>query len=321
MSSDQFINPAQDHGLYQQAASLAGFGAWECDIASQSLTWTDEVYDIFGLPRGVPIERTAAVQMYHPECRRQMEWLREQAVSNGTGFSMDARIFNARGQLRWMRLSAKAVRVGGQAVTLFGSKQDITEDRLLLDRLREKATHDTLTGLPNREIFEAQCEAVARGQREDAAALVLVDIDNLRQINERQGREAGDEALRQLAGRLQRGFRDALLIARCGGDEIGLLLPAILSGADWSAALARRMPALSRPLPWNGAGIALNLSIGVAPINRQKPQSARRLFAEADAALYRAKAAGGGTVCHHSPLAGEVLIAPPAEEALAVQSR
>ncbi|MBE9606736.1 diguanylate cyclase [Acetobacteraceae bacterium H6797] len=298
---------ASSFGLHQQAAALAGFGAWECDLATQSLNWTGEVYDIFGLPRGVPLDRSAIVDMYHPDSRRQMEWLRRQAIATGTGFTMDARIYNSRGELRWMRLSAKAIHAGGQPVTLFGAKQDITQDKLLLERLREKAERDALTGLPNRDIFEATLNASVRGQREDIGALAVLDLDGFKRINDSFGHLAGDECLRVLSERLTRIFPEAKLIARLGGDEFTMLLPDPPPVGIWAEIIGRRLVVLNQSVPWEDTGIPLAVSVGLTSLRRPRLPLPAALFAEADSALYRAKACGRGTVCLYDPLLGQVI--------------
>lgn len=285
--------------LYPQAGAIAGFGAWECDLSNDTLSWTDGIYDLFGLPRGADIIRADTVEMYQTESRRQMEWLRREAIRTGGGFTLDARIFTDRGEGRWMRLTAQAVHKNGHPTRLFGAKQDITRDRLLLDRLRECAERDLLTGLANRTVFDTQCRQVALGLRQDVVAMAVLDLDHFKLINDRSGHAAGDECLRQLADRLRLAFKDAALVSRIGGDEFVLLLRAPPFGLDWSRTMARLMPTLSRPVPWEGQGITLGISIGLTMVNRATPQSATCLFAEADSALYEAKAAGRGTFRIH----------------------
>src|SRR3982750_1297228 len=83
--------------MYDRSSALARIGVWECDLATEALTWTDGVYDLFELPRGSPLERARIVEYYEDGSRREMERLRAQAISEGRSFSLDIRIRTARG--------------------------------------------------------------------------------------------------------------------------------------------------------------------------------------------------------------------------------
>ena len=105
-----------------------GVGLWECDLRDDSLVWSDEVYDIFALPRGSAVSRAAAVALYRPESRAAMERLRAYAVKHCRGFTLDAELQPVGRRRRWMRLMAAPVCVDGRAVRLHGVKQDVTRD-------------------------------------------------------------------------------------------------------------------------------------------------------------------------------------------------
>jgi PAS domain-containing protein len=97
-------------------------GCWECDLATSSLTWSGGVYDIFGLPRGTPVTREEAVALYNDQSRAVMERLRDYAIRNKRGFTMDAEVRAAGGRRRWMRLIAVPVCSGDRPVLLRGVK-------------------------------------------------------------------------------------------------------------------------------------------------------------------------------------------------------
>ena len=306
--ADEPNSAAHIRKLYDQAAVLARIGAWECDLASQRLTWTDGVYDLFGFRRGSELRRSATVELYHDESRRQMERLRAALIAQGRSFTMDARICTAAGEARWMRLSAGVAHEHGRPVRIFGAKQDITHEKELWDRLRQFAEQDALTGLSNRRVFEARCAELSRhcGHDGAVAALALVDLDDFKQINDRFGHSAGDECLRQVASRLARVFPDATVIARMGGDEFAVLLRA--PGGGVAASLERARRVLGRPVQWHAGPIPLGVSIGATVIDRPQRFSPSQMFAEADSALYVAKAAGRNAV----RLFGEAFAAGPA---------
>ena len=123
------------------------------------------------------------------------------------------------------------------------------------------------------------------------SALALIDLDRFKAINDAHGHAAGDECLRQAAERLQRTLAGAALVARIGGDEFAVLFPAPLAPQAIRRALRQTTDALRRPVFWTGRRVDFGASIGATMIGRPHRRPLARLFAEADTALYAAKAA------------------------------
>lgn len=267
-----------------------GIGAWEYDLRHHRLTWTAGLYELFGLTPGLPLDRNVIAQMYDAESRERMEALRAHVIRHGGAFTMEARIWTARGVQRWIRLTAGVAIENGMAVRLFGTKQDISHERAALERLRERAEYDSLTGLPNRGAFEARWREVAQGHAPEVTALGLIDLDHFKKINDNWGHEAGDECLRVTADRLKQSFSGLGFLARYGGDEFALLWRGRIDRTflDWR--FGRAKSALSQPIPWEGRFISVSVSIGLAL--RPANDASGDLFRRADQALYRAKAAG-----------------------------
>ncbi len=114
----------QDGPAFDEAiVARHGIGRWECDLADNSLTWSNEVYDLFGLPRGADLSRAATVAQYCEGSRVAMERLRAYAIKHVRGFTLDAEIRGIDGAHRWMRLVAAPVCVDNQVVRLRGTKQ------------------------------------------------------------------------------------------------------------------------------------------------------------------------------------------------------
>jgi len=126
--------------MYDRVSALARIGVWECDLASDELAWTDTVYDLFELPRGSPVRRSDMVLLYEANSRREMERLRAEAIANGTGFSVEVRIRTARGNERWIRLTADVEQEDGRSVRIFGTKQDISEEKAAQDKVQSLQT-------------------------------------------------------------------------------------------------------------------------------------------------------------------------------------
>jgi diguanylate cyclase (GGDEF)-like protein len=279
--------------LYRRATTLARIGVWECDLATSAHAWSDGVYDLFGIPRGSPLDRNTILDLYEPDSRCELEWLRSRAIRECGGFTLDARVRTTDGSPRWMRVIAAVESVGGIARRLYGTKQDVTEENRLADQLRLLAESDALTMLANRASFERWLRG--DGCIGTVGAVVLVDIDRFKAINDINGHGAGDACLRHVADCLREAFDDARLVARIGGDEFAVLLPedATLRRIGWR--VAEFLDSLdARPLAWNGKAIGISASAGIA-LASLAHDGRDALFALADAALYAAKAAGRNT--------------------------
>ena len=284
--------------LYDQALGAARIGAWECELETERLSWTQGVYEIFGYPASNPLRRADIVDLYIDESRRHMELARAEVIRSGAPVTLDTEIRTWRGEKRWMRLSINAVREGGRPVRIFGSKQDVTSDRLAIESLRQQAETDPLTGLANRSVFQARYREVVNDSLNHgfASALVLIDLDGFKQLNDRFGHLAGDACLCEVAQRLRRAFHNAGLVGRLGGDEFAIILRAPTDPARIARVLQKTVMMLSRPLFWNGLRLQVGASIGAALIGRPHRRPIAELFAEADIALYDAKAAGRNRV-------------------------
>ena len=280
--------------LYDQALNLARIGAWECELETERLTWTQGVYDIFGYPMDNPLRRASIVDLYIDESRRNMELARAEVIRTGRPVTLDAEIRTWRGERRWMRLLINTDGGSGPRARIFGSKQDITSDRQAMENLRRQAETDPLTGLVNRYVFQARYREVVSDSLNHgfASALVLIDLDRFKVLNDTFGHPAGDACLCEVAQRLRWAFHNAGVVARLGGDEFAIILRAPTNPARIAQVLQQTVVMLTRPLFWNGLRLEVGASIGAALVGRPHRRRIAELFAEADAALYDAKAAG-----------------------------
>jgi diguanylate cyclase (GGDEF)-like protein len=163
--------------------------------------------------------------------------------------------------------------------------------------LLERALHDELTGLPRRALLlDRLQEALKRARRgHSEGALLFIDLDRFKQINDTHGHAAGDAVLCEVAQRLLGSLRDSDTAARLGGDEFVVLLPSV-AAADHAVAVGQKLlEALAKPLAFNGHALAITASIGVTRFNGTG-ETAEGLMQRADAAMYAAKEAGRGMV-------------------------
>jgi diguanylate cyclase (GGDEF)-like protein/PAS domain S-box-containing protein len=190
----------------------------------------------------------------------------------------------------------------GDGPVFYGFARDISERRRSEEQLAYLAYHDALTGLPNRILVEQELDlALARARRVDgAAALMFVDLDDFKEVNDRRGHAAGDRLLAAVAARLRGVLRDSDILARQGGDEFLVLLADL---ADDPASAAERvggklLDALREPFVVAGAEIRTGASIGIS-LYPAHARDTETLLRHADAAMYKAKAAGGGRLVFH----------------------
>jgi diguanylate cyclase (GGDEF)-like protein/PAS domain S-box-containing protein len=208
-------------------------------------------------------------------------------------YETEKRYFNAAGESMSALLAISLVRDhDGAPLHFIVQLQDISERKRLEERLRHLADHDPLTGLRNRRLFEADLELqVGRCQRYgENAALLVIDLDGFKQVNDRHGHTVGDDALRALARTLTRRLRTTDLLARLGGDEFAVLLPHIDgAGAERVAADLTRVIATCTV---DAGDTVLHLcgSVGFTLIDREARDD-EQILAEADRAMYAAKRA------------------------------
>lgn len=186
-------------------------------------------------------------------------------------------------------------------VGVIDTLHDVTEDRAALDNARYYSRHDALTGLPNRTILaERLHEATAAAQGGELSAIVSLDLDRFKAVNDTLGHSAGDLLLAQVARRLQDQLREPDTAVRLGGDEFALLHRR-LGRADEALSIVRRIvEEISRPYLINGQVVVVGASAGIELIDGGRA-NADKLLANADMALYRAKAAGRGMVRFFAP--------------------
>jgi diguanylate cyclase (GGDEF)-like protein len=170
------------------------------------------------------------------------------------------------------------------------------QDRLVT-ALQEQATVDSLTGLVNRRVFDGALEQALTQPVAGGTALVLIDVDAFKSINDSHGHPVGDDVLVHLAAVLRGNVRaDDAVLSRLGGDELAVLLPGTPAGAAERRAEELLDTVRSTPFPLaDGSALALSISVGVAHAP-QRSSDLRALYAAADAALYEAKRAGRGRV-------------------------
>ena len=185
--------------------------------------------------------------------------------------------------------------------------EDVSERRRSQDQLSHMARHDALTDLPNRVLFREHMERVLpRVRRGDHVAVLYLDLDGFKAVNDMHGHPAGDELLRRVAAILRENTRETDLVARLGGDEFAIIQVGAAQPSEQVALADRLLAAIRVPFEIVGQRVEIGVSIGIALADATS-SSVDRLLRNADIALYRAKAGGRGKWCFFEPEMDEEL--------------
>jgi diguanylate cyclase (GGDEF)-like protein/PAS domain S-box-containing protein len=240
----------------------------------------------------------------HPQDRDADAAARERMLDGELPYATrEKRYLRKDGEPVWVSVTGSLARdEQGNPSHFVAMIEDIGERKRADERIRHLATHDVLTGLPNRaglhEHLEQALDAASRNRRR--LGVVFLDMDKLKTINDTLGHEEGDRALIRFARHLQQVVRSGDLVARLGGDEFVVVLGDIAARADINSTLQRTLFAPAQPDAPPGPGASASCSIGIS-IFPDDGQDARTLIRNADLAMYRAKQRGGGSYEFFSP--------------------
>lgn len=246
------------------------------------------------------------LEVIHPEDLGGFRDLLQKSLADQDPFSAELRVRRRDGLWRWiLKIGRPFHGLDGEFAGYLGASFDITERKEQEEELRVSATHDPLTALPNRRLLEDRLKvALAQASRKNLrVGVILMDLDNFKQVNDRLGHLAGDELLVELARRLCALVRGGDTVARLGGDEFVLVVPEINQPRDAQKVARRILEAIRQPFIINGEELSVSSSLGTAifPDHGGSPEV---LLQRADQALYQAKAAGGNRVLLFNPSSG-----------------
>ena len=214
---------------------------------------------------------------------------------SGTPRTLDWRGKTKDGRLLWLEISLRRAAFGGRDV-LLATAREISQRKEAEDQLKRMAQVDVLTGLPNRRVFVAEVtRAIERSQRSGRVFAVLyLDLDHFKDVNDTLGHPIGDRLLQAVAKRLLANVRTSDTLARFGGDEFALLMTDIGDPTDAGVLADNLLQIMAKPFMLDGNQVQSGVSIGIATYEPDAPD-AETLLAHADVALYRAKSEGRRT--------------------------
>jgi len=306
-----------------KAQRIARLGSWDWDLRTGRIRISDECRSVVGLAApGGEIDDWQAWSRVAVEDRGRIERLYREQAERGAALTFEAGIVHTEGRTRIVRVEAEFERdEAGRATGLHGIIQDVTDRRQAEEQIRRLANYDSLTGLPNRRFQREEFGATIERARAAGLplALLFVDIDRFKQINDTLGHEVGDQVLREISWRLHATVREGDTVARegaglrragdargdgataergesrvgrLGGDEFTVLLARLGGMNDVERIVQRLLQSLATPIDCCGRELVVTASIGVAMFPRDG-DDVDTLLRKADLAMYGAKGKGG----------------------------
>lgn len=292
----------------------ANLGLWDRDLMFDALVVDERWAGMLGYRvDDLPEQKDPWVALIHPDdLPAAKRAFKEHLEGRSPQYEAEFRMRAKDGQWRWILSRGRVTErdAGGRPLRVTGTHLDITERRAAQQEIERLAFYDVLTQLPNRRLLldrvaRELADARRRGRH---GALLFIDLDHFKQINDAYGHAAGDALLIEAAARLTDLLREADTVARLGGDEFVVLLPGLAADVAAAAAAARHVAdklrsSLSRPFDLGAQGglCHLGASIGVALFPDGADENSGTLLRQADTAMYQAKAGGRNAVSFFEP--------------------
>jgi diguanylate cyclase (GGDEF)-like protein len=290
------INPSQRQ-LKLAAVEQAGVSVWEWSVRRHEIKFDADVEAALGLAPGeLPIKIDDFSALLHPADRERFELALQTIRQNEIGnLHLDLRLRHIDSSYRCFELEGATVPTNDRrALRCVGIARDVTDAKRSQERLLHNAVHDSLTGLPNRELFLDRVEvalARARLDRSVTPTVFYFDIDNFRAVNSSFGLIVGDSILLTVSRRLSRSLGPQDTLARIGGDNFALLVLGKQDPRELARMAEQLRLSLRAPTRIAGQEIVLTGAVGIA-VYDQSQADARALLRDAEIAMYRAKRAG-----------------------------
>lgn len=293
------------------AQQIARLGNWDWDIEKGCLEWSDQMYKIFAKdPSEFVPSKEAILDAVHPDDREMVKREMDSILQGRKEFSLDYRIIikddiwctvHEQGEVLYDQQ--------GRAVSVHGTLQDISDRIRAEEQIRFLAYYDSLTGLPNRQLFMEHVEQALQAARrgETKMALLYLDLDRFKRINDTLGHGAGDQLLKKISNDLSDCVRSSDIIgkadmangprvslSRLGGDEFTLLLTGLAEEEHAGLVAKRILELVNQPVEVKDQEVYVSASIGIALYPRDG-DSVDLLLRSADLAMYHAKERGPGS--------------------------
>jgi diguanylate cyclase (GGDEF)-like protein len=297
-----------------EAQRLARLGSWTGEVGSFGMRWSDEMYRILDLEPSTKASLDLLLSRVHPEDRAEVAECLERSLAHGDAAELSHRIELPSGDVRHVhqRVQSGAGEVG--FMSLAGTMQEVTEQVEAEERIRYLANYDSLTGLPNRRMFQGRLQRAIDSAKASGrtVALLFLDLDRFKLVNDTLGHGAGDLLLKTMGERFSENVRGSDLVgrvaspreraevSRLGGDEFTVLLTRIDSASDAGEIARRLIEAAAVPVDVEGRQVSVGASIGIA-VYPQDGSDPETIMKNADAAMYQAKERGRNAFAFFAP--------------------
>ncbi len=282
---------------WKLALEAAGDGVWDWNVQLDTVVFSERYKQMVGYTdQDIAANEEAWRGRIHPDDRAQVdEDIKAYLDGRTAAYHNEHRVICRDGSIKWVL--ARGAIVGrtqdGKPLRMIGTHADITERKNMEERMRHMAHYDPLTELPNRALITDRLQqAVAKSRRDKThMAVMFLDLDKFKPVNDTLGHEVGDLLLKQVAKRLQGCVRASDTVARIGGDEFIVLLNTIDQRQDAAIVAEKMLHALGQPFEVAGHSVEISCSIGVS-VYPEQGEDEKLLLINADIAMYHAKKNG-----------------------------
>jgi diguanylate cyclase (GGDEF)-like protein/PAS domain S-box-containing protein len=277
------------------AMEATQMGLWYWSLGDDAFTYSDGLGHLFGRPADAPHVDYRTLQVaIHPEDRALFHAAITHAIRAGNDLQIDFRVVWPDGSIHWLTNRGQVHRdASRRALRIVGVTLDITDRKLAEQRIAHMAHHDALTGLPNRALLHDRIrQAIAHAHRAGGQlAVMFIDLDRFKTINDSLGHPVGDRLLQGVASRILACLREGDTVSRLGGDEFVIVVPGLDEASDASHVAAKIQEALANAFHVQGHDLHVSASVGIS-LYPADGMDAETLMRNADTAMYHAKDSG-----------------------------
>jgi len=290
---------------YRLATRATNDVIWDWSFTDEQAAWAGAYEKVLGYPElKHKTELDWWLDRIHPDDLPRVLANQQMVFADDVDhMSEEYRFLKANGD--WIDVKSRSIIVrneAGEATRLVGSMLDITQQKKAEAELNWAAYHDPLTKLPNRALYRIRmCSAIDAARRNnDCVALIVLDLNGFKQLNDTLGHAAGDRVLEEISRRLADSLPEGATVARLGGDEFAVILPGLATPEAYRLPIQRLSDSLVEPVAFEDQRIPISYGVGVAVWPRDG-EDAARLLISADLALYAAKEEMPGSIHEFSP--------------------
>lgn len=297
----------ENENLLQEVGKLANIGGWRIASDSKVIRWNRQCSRLLDWPSDYkPQSLSDILGVFELDQANELQHSMDKAFK-GLAFDIELAFTTVDDNKRWLRIIGNPVSPGDAGYEVVSAAQDITERKQFTELIQQQATYDLLTGLPNRFLFNNRLQkAVAKARRDGSKLAVLfIDLDNFKPVNDNLGHSAGDKLLQEVGKRIRNTVRESDTVSRYSGDEFTVILYDIADELVPLTCGEKILQAINQPFDLQTNQVFCSASIGVS-VYPNDGDKAEDLVSKADQAMYEVKKSGRND-CHYFTQAMQAL--------------